>query len=66
MDAGLAAAIWLVVASLAVQGARRRGQGWGLACLSGLFFPVTWTIWYLVDDHAAGGRTSRRQRRAAQ
>jgi hypothetical protein len=62
---GLTAAAWLAVGSLVAWGARRRGQRWPLACLSGLFFPVTWVIWYMADERAAGGRATRRQRREA-
>ena len=62
---GLSAAVWLAVGSLTAVGARRRGQVWRFAWLSGLFFPVSWLIWYLVDERAAGGRATRRQRREA-
>jgi hypothetical protein len=62
---GLSAALWLAVGSLAAGGARRRGQRWRLAWLSGLFFPVSWVIWYIADERAAGGRATRRRRRAA-
>jgi hypothetical protein len=62
---GLSAAVWLAVGSLAAWGARRRGKGWRFAGLSGLFFPLSWVIWYMVDERAAGGRATRRQRRAA-
>jgi hypothetical protein len=30
-------------------GDRRRGHGLRHAVFAGLFFPVTWTAWYLVD-----------------
>ena len=62
---GLSAAVWLAVGSLAAWGARRRGQRWRVASLSGLFFPVSWVIWYMVAERAAGGRATRRQRREA-
>jgi hypothetical protein len=54
--AGLVTA-WLVLAVLTVAGARRRGERWPLALVSGLLFPVTWVRWYLVDarqGHKAG------------
>jgi hypothetical protein len=60
---GLSAAVWLAVGSLAARGARRRGQRWGFAWLSGLFFPVSWVTWYMLDERAAGARATRRQRR---
>jgi hypothetical protein len=62
---GLSAAVWLAVGSLAAWGARRRGQRWRFAWLSGLFFPLSWVIWYMVDERAAGSRATRRQRREA-
>jgi hypothetical protein len=62
---GLSAVVWLAVSSLSALGARRRGQRWRFAWLSGLFFPLSWVIWYVVDERAAGGRTTRRQRREA-
>jgi hypothetical protein len=61
----LSAPVWLAVGSLTAWGARRRGQRWRFACVSGLFFPLTWVIWYMVDERAAGGRATRRQRREA-
>ena len=60
---GLSAVAWLAVGSLTGWGARRRGQRF--AWLNGLFFPVSWVIWYVVDERAAGGRATRRQRREA-
>jgi hypothetical protein len=60
-----AVAAWPAVGSLTAWGARRRGQRWRFAGLSGLFFPVSWVIWYVIDERAAGGRATRRQRREA-
>jgi hypothetical protein len=62
---GLSATVWLAVGSLTAWGARRRGQRWRFAWLSGLFFPVSGVIWYMIDERAAGGRATRRQRREA-
>ena len=62
---GLSAAVWLLMGLLAAWGARRRGQRWRFAWLSGLFFPLSWVIWYVVDEHTAGGRATRRRRREA-
>ena len=36
---------------LTAMGARRRGQRFVLAVAAGIFFPVTWTVWYLRDEH---------------
>jgi hypothetical protein len=33
------------------------------AWLSGLFFPLTWVLWYVLDERAAGGRATRQLRR---
>jgi len=60
---GLSALAWLAAGLLTAWGARRRGQHWRFAWLSGLFFPVSWVIWYLVDERAAGGGATRRRRR---
>jgi hypothetical protein len=62
---GLLAAVWLALGLLTAWGAGRRGQHWRFAWLSGLFFLLSWVIWYTVDERAAGGRTTRRQRREA-
>jgi hypothetical protein len=32
-------------------GAHRRGLAGLPASLAGLFFPVTWVVWYLRDEH---------------
>jgi hypothetical protein len=61
----LASPVWLAAGSLTALGARRRGQSWRFAWLSGLCFPLSWVIWYVVDERAAGGRATRRQRREA-
>jgi hypothetical protein len=61
----LLAAVWLALGLLTALGAERRGQRWRFAWLSGLFFPLSWVIWYMVDERAAGGRATRRQRREA-
>ncbi len=36
---------------LTAVGARTRGSSITQASLAGLFFPVTWTAWYLRDEH---------------
>ena len=32
-------------------GAHERGLSIGPSALAGAFFPITWTVWYLRDDH---------------
>lgn len=53
----------LVLGVLTAAGSRRRGAGWSLAVLSGLFFPITWATWYVRDQrpfahHSMGGTTA--------
>ena len=36
---------------LTAVGAHKRGLSMPLAALTGLFFPVTWTVWYMRDQH---------------
>lgn len=39
-------------------GERRRGHGAVVALTAGLFFPITWAVWYVRDERPY--RTSRR------
>jgi hypothetical protein len=48
LGAALVAA-WLALSALTFAGDLRRGQRWYLALVAGLFFPVTWVVWYLID-----------------
>lgn len=32
------------------QGQRRRGSGPVVALVASVFFPVTWAVWYVVDE----------------
>jgi hypothetical protein len=41
---------WLALMLLTAAGARRRGLAVVPALLAGLFFPITWTVWYLRDE----------------
>jgi hypothetical protein len=36
---------------LTALGAHQRGLATPLAVVAGLFFPVTWTVWYVRDEH---------------
>lgn len=45
---GAAGAVLALVA-LTTVGARRRGRSVPAAVVAGLFFPVTWAAWYVVD-----------------
>jgi hypothetical protein len=45
------AAVTLPLPVLTAIGAHRRGLTIPRAALAGLFFPVTWTVWYLRDQH---------------
>jgi hypothetical protein len=44
-------AVALPLPVLTAVGAHERGLSIGLAALAGVFFPVTWTVWYLRDEH---------------
>lgn len=48
----------LMLMALTASGHHRRGHGLGLALAAGLFFPITWFVWYLRDEHPY--RTARR------
>lgn len=55
---GLLAVALLALAVLTALGSLRRGARLPTAALSGLFFPVTWVLWYLRDVHPYAGRRS--------
>ena len=39
-----------VLMLLTMLGSRRRGVRWPLAVGAGLMFPVTWVVWYVLDE----------------
>jgi ammonia channel protein AmtB len=43
--------------AMTAQGAQRRGNGAWVVAVSGLFFPVTWVVWYLRDEHPYARQT---------
>lgn len=45
------AAVSVPLMVLTALGAHRRGLARPLAVLTALFFPLTWTAWYLRDEH---------------
>lgn len=45
-----------VPAVLTGTGQRRRGSGLAVALVAGAFFPVTWAVWYVADEHPYGAR----------
>jgi hypothetical protein len=54
-------AVALPLQLLTALGAHERGVSIGLSALAGAFFPVTWTVWYLRDEHPyrkANGRAA--------
>jgi hypothetical protein len=51
-------AIVLPLMAFTATGERRRGHGVGVAFAAGLFFPITWAVWYVRDERPY--RTSRR------
>jgi hypothetical protein len=54
--AALAALGLLAVACLTAPGARRRGVSPGRALLAGLAGPLTWAVWYVVDEYSDPAR----------
>jgi hypothetical protein len=58
----LLACVPLGLAALTASGSRRRGAGPWSAAIGGVFFPVTWVIWYVRDAQGSehqGGAASR-------
>ncbi len=53
------AAVLLCLPVLTGLGERRRGARAPLAVLAGVFFPITWIVWYSKDE-LPGHRLSRR------
>lgn len=47
-----------ILALLTSIGQRRRGRGLASAAVAGIFFPVTWTVWYVRDEHPYRARTT--------
>jgi hypothetical protein len=43
------------LALLTALGAHRRGLAIPLAAVTGLLFPVTWTVWYVRDERPYRG-----------
>jgi hypothetical protein len=41
----------LPLALLTALGAHHRGLAIPLVVLTGLFYPATWTVWYVRDEH---------------
>ena len=44
------AAVLLGCMGLAASGEWRRGHGRAVTVAAGIFFPVTWVVWYLRDE----------------
>ena len=40
----------LACMGLTASGQRRRGHGIALTVAAGIFFPITWAVWYLRDE----------------
>lgn len=45
------AAVSMPLALLTALGARQRGLRLPLSVLAGLFYPATWALWYIKDEH---------------
>jgi hypothetical protein len=46
-------AVLLACMALTAVGQRRRGHGVAITVTAGIFFPVTWAVWYLRDERAS-------------
>lgn len=46
----LVAGVLLACMGLTASGERRRGHGLAVTVAAGIFFPVTWAVWYLRDE----------------
>jgi hypothetical protein len=44
-------AVALPLAVLTALGAHERGLSIALSAVAGALFPVTWTVWYVRDEH---------------
>jgi hypothetical protein len=44
------AAVLLGCMVLTASGERRRGRGIAVTVAAGIFFPVTWAVWYVRDE----------------
>jgi hypothetical protein len=57
-------AVLLALMGLTATGGHRRGQGVAGALAAGLFFPITWVVWYVRDERPWRPRSawSRRHR----
>lgn len=49
-----AVAAWALPVSLTSVGERRRGGGWVVTVVAGVFFPLTWAVWYVRDERPYG------------
>ena len=47
----LLALVSVPLALLTAFGAHQRGLAMPLVVLTGLFYPVTWAVWYVRDEH---------------
>jgi hypothetical protein len=50
VSAVLGVGVLLSLPTLTAIGARRRGRGFVSAVMAGVFFPITWTVWYVRDE----------------
>jgi hypothetical protein len=47
----LVASGMLALMMMTGEGGRRRGESVPIAVLAGVFFPITWAVWYVRDEH---------------
>ncbi len=51
IGAAIGAAALLTLPTLTAMGARRRGLRVYESLLAGVFFPLTWVVWYVHDEY---------------
>ncbi len=56
----LVLAPWFSLGTLTALGASHRGQRRLSSLASGILFPLTWAVWYVIDDRAIGRSTGAR------
>ena len=44
-------AVMVALMALTAVGERGRGRGPLVALVAGVFFPITWAVWYVRDEH---------------
>jgi hypothetical protein len=54
----VAGAVLLMLMGFTATGGHRRGHGVVVALATGLFFPITWVVWYVRDERPWRSRSA--------